>query len=102
MGGIKKWLGGAAIVLALPLAAAATLVSQAHADSGSRGGLENETQLRLQHQQEFTRNHSDTHGKFRPDLIKAAADRTKQMQVAPSIGTHPAVLPPVTKVPASK
>jgi len=61
------------------------------------GGLENETQLRQQHQQEFIRAHSDASGKFRPDLIRAAVERTKQMQVAPSIGAHPHTLPPVTK-----
>jgi hypothetical protein len=95
--GIKNWLGGAAIALALPLAAVPALVSPASADGPVAGGLENETQFRQQHQQEFIRTHSDTTGKFRPDLIRAAAERTKQMQVAPSIGAHPPALPAVSK-----
>ncbi|GEM_PF-5105436 len=97
MGDLKKWIGGAAIMLALPVGAAIAPVSQARANSASIGGLTNETQFRVQHQQEFIRAHSDASGKFRPDLIKAAAERTKRMQIAPSIGSHPPPLPPVTK-----
>lgn len=103
MGGIRKWFGGAAIVLALPLVAAMTMVLQARAADSAAGGLQNETQLNQQHTQDFIRAHSDTHGTFRPDLIKAASDRTSRMQVAPSIGAHPPKLPPVTSsaVPAN-
>jgi hypothetical protein len=96
MGGIRKWFGGAAIVLALPLVAGTALIGQARAADYTAGGLHNETAFRHQHMQEFIRAHSDTTGKFRPDLIKAASDRTSRMQVAPTIGAHPPKLPPVT------
>ena len=97
MGGIRKWLGGAAIVLALPLAAATTLVVRARAADNAADGLHNETPFRQQHMQEFIRAHSDASGKFRPDLIRAAVERTRRMQVAPSIGAHPPAPPAVSK-----
>ena len=102
MGDFKKWLSGAAVALALPVAAATAMVGQAHASEAANATRTwNQTQNRQQHMQEFIRNHSDTSGKYRPDLMRAAIEHTRQMQVAPSIGSHPPPLPAVKSVPAS-
>ena len=102
MGDIRKWLGGAALALALPLAAGTAMVSPAYANDAAHAvHTWDQTQNRHLQMQQFIRNHSDTSGKYRPDLLRAAVERTHQMQVAPSIGSHPPQLPAVKSPPAS-
>ena len=97
---VSRMVGGAVALAALALFAAPFLGAVASADAappatlaapvapGAPTGLRDEQRLRMQHQQEFLRAHSDATGKVRLDLTSKGVERTRQMQVAPYIGAH--------------
>jgi hypothetical protein len=94
-------VGGAVALAALALFAAPFLGSVASADAappatlaapvapGAPTGLRDEQRLRMQHQQEFLREHSDASGKIHPDAYVKGMEHARHMKVAPYIGAKP-------------
>lgn len=81
----KRWVTAAASL------AFAALVAGSAIGGDSSGKAPNwRQQLREQEKKQFLREHSDASGKPRPDLWRKGVEDQKKMQVAPSIGWHPA------------